>query len=383
MKIRFFGDGTVHATDELILEGTSLFLDSPIVRLTAASASSYVSASEFIGPLTGNASTATTASHAIYAETAGTATDVNALYTASVVDATISFLKGGGGTFPIEVNNVSSSISASYAVTASFALNAGTPNLEEVLNTGAIATSSFHRVDISGSIITGEQHGVINTTNTFAVVGGQSHQMGVINRAGIFAGWGHRFNTGDQSVMLGGGDNNMSAAFSGIVAGEGLSINGAYSFIAGGTTNTINAGYGAIVGAEGSQINSSYCGLYSAQGTQIHNADSSAGLGGYLNYIQGNRTFIVGGQSNRLETGTTNSGIIGGTNNNVNTNVTGSVIIGGSGIQATVSDTVHVPSLRYTGSLESGVTNTITGAHGAAIATQNAIIAANEDSIIG
>lgn len=42
----------------------------------------------------------------------------NALVTSSINDATISFLKGGGGTFSIQVNNVTSSISSSYAASA-------------------------------------------------------------------------------------------------------------------------------------------------------------------------------------------------------------------------------------------------------------------------
>jgi len=78
--------------------------------------------------------TAISASHAIFADTAGFATDVNALYTASVSDATISFLKGGGGTFPITINNVANAVSASYAATASFALNAGGGELSGLIS---------------------------------------------------------------------------------------------------------------------------------------------------------------------------------------------------------------------------------------------------------
>ena len=119
------------------------------------------------------ASYAVSASHAVFADTAGGATDVNALYTASITDATINFLKGGGGTFNIEVNNVSSSISSSYAVTAdtatsashavnadtaisssyaltaSFAENAGTPNLQQVLDEGSIATGSIELYNVA------------------------------------------------------------------------------------------------------------------------------------------------------------------------------------------------------------------------------------------
>jgi len=52
-----------------------------------------------------------------YSSTAGFATDVMAIYTASITDDTIAFLKGGGGTFQLTVDNVSSS---SYAETSSY-----------------------------------------------------------------------------------------------------------------------------------------------------------------------------------------------------------------------------------------------------------------------
>lgn len=57
----------------------------------------------------------------------GVATDTGSLLTtASISDATITFDKGDESQFSIEVNNVSSSISASYATTASFVQNAQT-----------------------------------------------------------------------------------------------------------------------------------------------------------------------------------------------------------------------------------------------------------------
>ena len=149
----------------------------PSVEITASNATNAVSSSY-----------AVSASHATFAETAGGATDVNALYTASVVDANIAFIKGGGSTFAIEVNNVSSSISASYAtqagnattadsatsasyaniatsashavnadtsisssyaLTASYAENALTPNLQQVLDEGSTATGSIELYNVA------------------------------------------------------------------------------------------------------------------------------------------------------------------------------------------------------------------------------------------
>ena len=86
---------------------------------TATTALTATTASYIAGAnVDGIVASATSASHAIFADTAGGATDVNALYTASVVDSTISFLKGGGGTFPITVDNIANAISSSHAVNA-------------------------------------------------------------------------------------------------------------------------------------------------------------------------------------------------------------------------------------------------------------------------
>ena len=119
--------------------------------ISASYATTATSASHAV-----SSDTAISASHAVFADTAGFATDINALYTASVSDATISFLKGGGGTFPITINNVANAVSASYAVsasqatTASYAENASIPTLAEVLTAGN-TTLSGQSIIISGS----------------------------------------------------------------------------------------------------------------------------------------------------------------------------------------------------------------------------------------
>jgi hypothetical protein len=91
-----------------------------------------------------NADVAISSSYALTASFAENATDVNALYTASVVDATISFLKGGGGTFPITVNNVINADSASVAVSASYALTS--TSASHALNSD-VAISASHAVN--------------------------------------------------------------------------------------------------------------------------------------------------------------------------------------------------------------------------------------------
>jgi len=148
-----------------------------------------------------SASYATSASHAIFADTAGFATDVNALYTASVSDATISFLKGGGGTFPITVDNVANATSASYATTASFALNVTTPSLQEVTDVGSISTNPLQ-------VATGGQSstlsGVELSTNggSFTVTGGTTTNGFLTLRAN---------DTNDVILTLNGATNKITS----------------------------------------------------------------------------------------------------------------------------------------------------------------------------
>ena len=148
-----------------------------------------------------SASYATSATSASYALTASFAENVvpqdtgSLLITASSTDATITYTKGDGTTFTNVINNVSASISASYAtaalsasyatdastatsasyatnastavsssyaLTASYAANTSTPNLQEVTDIGATTTNSITTnglissgsVTISGSDVT-------------------------------------------------------------------------------------------------------------------------------------------------------------------------------------------------------------------------------------
>ena len=77
------------------------------------------------------------------------------LTTASISDAIVTFTKGDGSTFDIEVNNVSSSISSSYALTASYAENAGGSSDPFPYTGSAIVSGSLiitGSTDISGSV---------------------------------------------------------------------------------------------------------------------------------------------------------------------------------------------------------------------------------------
>ena len=144
------------------------------------------------------ASFATSASHAIFADTAGFATDVNALYTASVVDATISFLKGGGGTFPITVNNVANAVSASFATTASYAESSSADNLTLQQATDNGATTNVNGV----SFATATAGGQINVGSL-----ARQYQQNGINS--VYAGQGFtiRGGTSASTLTLTGNDN--------------------------------------------------------------------------------------------------------------------------------------------------------------------------------
>jgi hypothetical protein len=102
-----------------------------IDALSGGSTDSIVATGSFTGSFTGDGSGLTGIVSSSYAVTASYADNAlsaintpNAVITASNTgnDDTIEFLKGGGGAFSVTVNNV---VSSSYALTASYAENAG------------------------------------------------------------------------------------------------------------------------------------------------------------------------------------------------------------------------------------------------------------------
>jgi len=167
--------------------------------------------------LAANATQAVSASFATsasYAQFASGAADINAVYSASAIDATITFERGDATTFDVEINNVTSSISssfaenartadsattattaafasaaatasyvaganvdgavanatsASYAVTASYAENVSTPNLQQVTDQGNLTTNPI----TSSAIVTTDA----SATN---VIAGNLDVMGTI-----------------------------------------------------------------------------------------------------------------------------------------------------------------------------------------------------------
>jgi len=108
-----------------------------------AQTASYVSGANVDGPVT-DAVNATSASYAVtasFAENVVPQDTGSLLVTASAVDATTTYTKGDGSTFTTTINNVSQSISSSYATTASYAENAVTPTLQQVTDEGATTSN--------------------------------------------------------------------------------------------------------------------------------------------------------------------------------------------------------------------------------------------------
>ena len=107
------------------------------------------------------ASTATSASFATTASFALNVTPIDTgslLVTGSVSDATITLEKGDGSTFDLVVDNVENATSASYATTASFALNVTTPTLQSVTDAGNTTTDG---ISVAALIVTGSANQII------------------------------------------------------------------------------------------------------------------------------------------------------------------------------------------------------------------------------
>lgn len=93
---------------------------------------------EITGSFFGTASWASSASYALISNSSSYAAfaisasfsntashSLTSINTASVSNSTITFTRGNGTAFPVTVNNVTNAISASYSLTASYALNGG------------------------------------------------------------------------------------------------------------------------------------------------------------------------------------------------------------------------------------------------------------------
>ena len=243
-KVDFSGTpGEIESTGDLTLD-----TQGGKVIATDISASGYVSASEFIGPLTGNATTATSASHALNADNAiSSSYAVTASYAENI---TTSPIVDGDGT-----NSARSSQQSASAAPNTNDLNIGGSN-------NTIASTNVGNYTIVGgtgnnivspsygnSSIFGSKNGTITRgSDGTAMLGGINNSLTDTNNwsSVILGGSGLTIGAGGKRrFMLGGEDNTMgggSDSFSGIIGGEDNTLTGhERSVIIGGSNITANA----------------------------------------------------------------------------------------------------------------------------------------------
>ena len=205
----------------------------------------------------------------------------------------------------------------------------------------------------------------INTTNTNTTSGVNSLTSGKSND-----------NDGDDSVILGGNNNNIinnTSANSAIVGGFNNTTSAMTSVILGGNNVTIDASsmFSVSVGGFFSSINTSFTSMLLGGSTNVLTdtststivggqnnnmisstvgvqTGSSTILGGAINTLDGQRSAIIAGGNNIIDS-TESSVIIGGEYNTVSGDR--SVIIGGTTITGALDDMVYVPNLRVEGGL--------------------------------
>ena len=431
----FMIDGGTTTTSKLILSATSNSSTFPTagstlgsIKIDAATSTIQVTGSlrapSITGSLNGNADTATSASHAvssdtsisashalnadnaisashaIFADTAGFATDVNALYTASVVDDTITFLKGGGGTFPIRINNVGNAISAShalnadnaisssYAVTASYVEGAGvafpftgsaeitgslglTGSLSQGdtnsnLGTNTAILSSGHSL-ISASVLdsaiissTGSYQSTTQPGRTAIIASDNSYinstsagnnddiaLIGTLNsrftgggaRQAVIAGTNDAYNNGSRFSFIGGGERHIMEGYY-----ANAMVGGTSNRMIRGTNSAIAGGGGNRVGNT-TQTDYGFVGGGSNNFLDGQNGAIIAGTGNDNNQL---RAVILGGESNTINGG--QGGIVAGGINNV-VGHDRSVVLGGSALSTTKADEVVVEHLSTNGAV--------------------------------
>ena len=391
---------------------------------------------------------ATSASHAVssdtavsasYSLTASYAENVEPINTgsfyisSSITDATITFTQGDGSTEVVEVNNVSSSISASYALaadtaisssyalTASYAENAGGGGgtLQETLLLGnsasidIILTGSYLRYSgsFSGSVIDNitdtftstekvqhivtltqaEYSGITPDADTFYVISDAPSSLITASAAGnvitftkedtstfpitVEAG---KFNDGAGLESLVGqmASSGSNTSPQGFLFGSGSSITttGKSATILGSYNSTLGGlGLGsAIIGGSGITISSNYGGGVMTSQESTNNGYFNFMGGTIRSTISGNsHNFIIGGDTN--STNQNYSGVIGGSNNTANAN--SGVIVGGNANNNTLTYGVIV----------GGQSNTLSGGtHGAILGGwQHSNTAGNRNVTIG
>lgn len=165
---------------------------------------------EITGSFFGTASWAESASYALLAKTSSYAFfavsasfsntashSLTSINTASVSNSTITFTRGNGTTFPVTVNNVTNAISASYSLTASYALNGGAGGNTFPFSGSAVITGSLEiRSDVNNifliknfnnqPILTVSQSGVVVVATQSVDLTGSAPNGGIYFTSGSF-----------------------------------------------------------------------------------------------------------------------------------------------------------------------------------------------------
>ena len=289
------GDGSTEVV-EVNNVSSSISASHAIIADSALAANTATSASHAV-----NADTATSASHAVFADTAGAATDVNALYTASVVDATISFLKGGGGTFPITVNNVANAVSSSHAVSSDIAISSSHAlNADNAISSSYALTASY--AENAGGAT--EWQAATAASSSVSALNNTPSQIAASSPYSLLYSSGSTITAADgwNAVIGGYGHSNAGSGYGGVIIG-GLSNTIASNYLGGiySSRDSTARGYGSvIIAANNSQHtnnNVNYSGIYSGRNHSLLNSDYGAILGGDGNTLSHSRSVVIGGSS--------------------------------------------------------------------------------------
>ena len=210
------------------------------------------------------------------------------------------------------LQDASAFATAAEGILAGTALQPADPTLESVTTNGATTLN-----DISvGRIVTLHP---TNPVNNNTAAGNQACAIGgVVNVV-----------SGNRSVSYGGRENQVTGNDSSAIGGFGQIVIGQESEGLGSTATTLNTKYTSAVGTINSVV-----GLAGAGTASTATAHSS----------------VLGGDTNIIESAT-GAVIIGGTTNKIQTGHDHSVILGGTGTVTDAADTAFAPSLDVQGTV--------------------------------
>jgi hypothetical protein len=351
-----------------------------------------------ISSLDVNAATATSASFATTASFALNVTPIDTgslMVTGSVTDATLTFTKGDGSTFPLTVNNVANATSALLAVSASHAVNADNAITAQTASFLPADTNlNINSITASNASFTSTSIGYLQTITGSAKIIGDAfiilnNNLPTERYAGLVvqdSGSGSPLTT--SSLQYDGQTDDWFYEYStdgGVTVDHGIamfgpeySVKGVPTYL---TNNTIPKGDGghhlndsnitddgtvvtistklqtgngnasggaaAVIGGQNNSASGTHSSVVGGFNNQVTSVQGFA-AGGGLHNITEQRSAAVGGYDNDIAA--EDSAILGGKNNDVLSTHQRSVILGGDGLQTSKADEVVVPHLTISGS---------------------------------